>query len=145
MNLAPLYIKLLHYDRYQVHQLIPENGRHKEINSNELNVCTLLIALSYGVRLYVDNIAIDLRQGSCILILPVQSCTVESSNQEAQLVRFTFESFKVEGMTLNPIAHPPLLCSYPYHLPISQVNRILGNEAGISKQGVSLLLQQIWL
>ncbi|MBU5350798.1 helix-turn-helix domain-containing protein [Paenibacillus silvae] len=135
MNLAPLYIKLLHYDRYQVHQLIPENGRHKEINSDESNVCTLLIALNYGIRLYVDNIAIDLRQGSCILILPVQSCTVESSNQEAQLVRFTFESFKVEGMTLNPIAHPPLLSSYPYHLSISQVNRILGNEAWISKPG----------
>jgi len=137
MNLAPLYIRLQHYDRFQVEQMIPANGHHKGMNSNELNLCTLLIALSHGIRLYVDNIAIDLRQGSCILILPVQSYTVESSNQEVQLARFTFESFKVEGMTLIPIAHPPLLCGYPYNLLISQVNRIFGNEAWISNQGCS--------
>ena len=44
-------------------------------------------------------------------------------------MRFTFETFKVEGMTLNPIAHPPLLCGYPYRLLFSQVKRVLGNEA----------------
>ncbi|WP_025719917.1 helix-turn-helix domain-containing protein [Paenibacillus polymyxa] len=139
MNLAPLYIRLQHYDRFQVDQIIPANGHNEGMNDNETNLCTLLIALSHGIRLYVDNIAIDLRQGSCILVLPVQRYTMESSNKEAQLARFTFETFKVEGMTLNPVAHPPLLCGYPYNLLISQVNRVLGNEAWISYQCCSSL------
>jgi len=79
--------------------------------------------------MYVDKIAIDLRQGSSILVLPSQSCAVESSNEEAHLARFTFATFEVKGMTLNPIAQPPLLCGYPYHLLFSQVKRVLGNEA----------------
>ncbi|MEK5143531.1 AraC family transcriptional regulator [Paenibacillus sp. FSL M7-0134] len=139
MNLAPLYIRLQHYDRFQVDQIIPANGHNEGMNDNETNLCTLLIALSHGIRLYVDNIAIDLRQGSCILVLPVQRYTMESSNKEAQLARFTFETFKVEGMTLNPVAHPPLLCGYPYNLLISQINRVLGNEAWISNQCCSSL------
>lgn len=132
MNLAALYIKLQHYDRFQVDQMMPASSHNEEINNNETNLCTLLIALSHGIRLYVDKIAIDLRQGSCILVLPVQSYTMGSSNKEAQLARFTFETFKVEGMTLNPVAHPPLLCGYPYNLLFSQVKRVLGNEAWIS-------------
>ncbi|MBU9709230.1 AraC family transcriptional regulator [Paenibacillus sp. AK121] len=139
MNLAPLYIRLQHYDRFQVDQVIPANGHNEGMNDNETSLCTLLIALSHGIRLYVDNIAIDLRQGSCILVLPVQRYTMESSNKEAQLARFTFETFKVEGMTLNPVAHPPLLCGYPYNLLISQVNRVLGNEAWTSNQCCSSL------
>ncbi|WP_340021189.1 AraC family transcriptional regulator [Paenibacillus sp. FSL K6-1096] len=137
MNLASLYIRLQHYDRLQVDQIIPVNN--EGMDDTETNLCTLLIALNHGIRLYVDNIAIDLRQGSCILVLPVQRYTMESSNKEAQLARFTFESFKVEGMTLNPVAHPPLLCGYPYNLLISQVNRVLGNEAWISNQCCSSL------
>ncbi len=129
MNLASLYIRLQHYDRFQVDQMMPAISHNEEINYKETNLCTLLIAHSHGIRLYIDKIAIDLQQGSCILISPVQSYTVESSNKEAQLVRFTFETFKVEGMTLNPIAHPPLLCGYPYRLLFSQVKRVLGNEA----------------
>lgn len=92
MNLASLYIRLQHYDRLQVDQIIPVNN--EGMDDTETNLCTLLIALNHGIRLYVDNIAIDLRQGSCILVLPVQRYTMESSNKEAQLARFTFESFK---------------------------------------------------
>ncbi len=129
MNLASLYIRLLHYDRFQVDQTISAISHNEEINNNETNLCTLLIALSNGIRLYIDKIAIDLRQGSCILVLPVQRYTVESSNGEGELLRFTFETFEVEGMTLNPVAHPPLLCGYPYSLLFSRVKQILGNEA----------------
>jgi len=113
---------------------------HNEgINNHETNLCTLLIALSPAIRLYVDKMAIDLRQGSCMLILPIQSYTVESSNKEAQLARFTFETFEVEGMTLNRIAHPPLLHGYPYHLLFSQVKQVLGNEASNNNQFCSSL------
>jgi len=118
---------------------MPASSHNEEINNHETNLCTLLIALSNDIRLYVDKMAIDLRQGSCILILPVQSYTVESSNNEAQLARFTFETFKVEGMTLNRVAHPPLLCGYPYHLLFSQVKQVLGNEAWINNQFCSSL------
>lgn len=139
MNLAPLYIRLQHYDRFQVDQIMPASSHNEGINDNETNLCTLLIALSHGIRLYVDKMAIDLRQGSCILVLPVQSYTVESSNKETQLARFTFETFEVEGMTLNRVAHPSLLCGYPYHLLFSQVKQILGNEAWINNQFCSSL------
>jgi len=60
MNLAPLYIRLQHYDRFQVDQMMPEVSNDKEINYNGTNSCILLIALSHGIRLYVDKIAIDL-------------------------------------------------------------------------------------
>ena len=140
MNLAPLYIRLQHYDRFQVDQIMPASSHNEGINDNETNLCTLLIALSHGIRLYVDKMAIDLRQGSCILVLPVQRYTVESRNKETQLARFTFETFEVEGMTLNRVAHPPLLCGYPYHLLFSQVKQILGNEeAWINNQFCSSL------
>jgi len=139
MNLAPLYIRLQHYDRFQVDQIMAASSHNEGINDNETNLCTLLIALSHGIRLYVDKMAIDLRQGSCILVLPVQSYTVESSNKETQLARFTFETFEVEGMTLNRVAHPSLLCGYPYHLLFSQVKQILGNEAWINNQFCSSL------
>ncbi len=139
MNLAPLYIRLQHYDRFQVDQIMLASSYNEGIKDNEINVCALLIALSHGIRLYVDKMAIDLRQGSCILILPTQSYTVESSNKEAQLAHFTFETFKVEGMTLNQVAHPPLLCGYPYNLLFSQVKQVLGNEAWINNQFCSSL------
>ncbi|MGE7109734.1 helix-turn-helix domain-containing protein [Lysinibacillus sp. NPDC047702] len=139
MNLASLYIRLQHYDRFQVNQKMPANSHNERINDNKTNLCTLLIALSHGIRLYVDKMAIDLRQGSCILILPVQSYTVESSNKEAQLARFTFETFEVEGMSLNSVAHPPLLCGCPYSLLYLQVKRVLGNEAWISNRVCSSL------
>ncbi|EON72143.1 helix-turn-helix domain-containing protein [Lysinibacillus sphaericus] len=129
MNLASLYIRLQHCDRFQVDQTISAISHNEGINNNETNLCTLLIALSPGIRLYIDKIAIDLRQGSCILVLPVQRYTVESSNGEGELVRFTFETFEVEGMNMNPVAHPPLLCGYPYSLLFSRVKQILGNEA----------------
>jgi len=86
MNLAPLYIRLQHYDRFQVDQIMLASSYNEGIKDNEINVCALLIALSHGIRLYVDKMAIDLRQGSCILILPTQSYTVESSNKEAQFL-----------------------------------------------------------
>lgn len=139
MNLAPLYIRLQHYDRFQVDQIMPESSHVEGINNNETNLCTLLIALNHGIRLYVDKIAIDLRQGSCILVLPVQSCIVQSDNKEAQLARFIFETFEVEGMTLNPVAHPPLICGYPYSLLFSQVKQVLGNEVWISNRFCSSL------
>lgn len=139
MNLASLYIKLQHYDWLQVDQMKLAISDNKGINYKETNLCTLLIALSHGIRLYVDKVAIDLRQGSCILVLPVQSYTVESSNKEAQLARFTFETFKVDGMTLNTIAHPPLLYGYPYSLLFSGVKQVLGNEAWISNRCFSSL------
>ncbi|KUF27753.1 AraC family transcriptional regulator [Lysinibacillus sp. F5] len=139
MNLAPLYIRLQHYERFQVDQIMLASSYNEGIKDNEINVCALLIALSHGIRLYVDKMAIDLRQGSCILILPTQSYTVESSNKEAQLAHFTFETFKVEGMTLNQVAHPPLLCGYPYNLLFSQVKQVLGNEAWINNQFCSSL------
>lgn len=139
MNLASLYMKLQHYDRFQVEQMMPASSHNEGINDNETNSCTLLIALSHGIRLYVDKIAIDLRQGSCILVLPVQHYTVESNNGEAQLARFIFETFEVEGMTLNPIAHPPLLCGYPYSLLFSKVKQVLGNEAWMRNQFCSSL------
>lgn len=139
MNLAPLYIRLKHYERFQVDQIMLASSYNEGIKDNEINVCALLIALSHGIRLYVDKMAIDLRQGSCILILPTQSYTVESSNKEAQLAHFTFETFKVEGMTLNQVAHPPLLCGYPYNLLFSQVKQVLGNEAWIDNQFCSSL------
>ncbi|WCH47629.1 AraC family transcriptional regulator [Lysinibacillus sp. OF-1] len=139
MNLAPLYIRLQHYERFQVDQIMLASSYNEGIKDNEINVCVLLIALSHGIRLYVDKMAIDLRQGSCILILPTQSYTVESSNKEAQLAHFTFETFKVEGMTLNQVAHPPLLCGYPYNLLFSQVKQVLGNEAWIDNQLCSSL------
>lgn len=139
MNLAPLYIRLQHYERFQVDQIMLASSYNEGIKDNEINVCALLIALSHGIRLYVDKMAIDLRQGSCILILPTQSYTVESSNKEAQLAHFTFETFKVEGMTLNQVAHPPLLCGYPYNLLFSQVKQVLGNEAWIDNQFCSSL------
>nr|WP_255601507.1 helix-turn-helix domain-containing protein [Lysinibacillus sp. K60] len=134
MNLSSLYIRLQHYDRFQVDRLMSANSHNEGINNHETNLCTLLIALSPDIRLYVDKMAIDLRQGSCTLILPVQSYTVESRNKEAQLARFTFETFEVEGMTLNRIAHPPLLYGYPYHLLFSQVKQVLGNEAWINNR-----------
>ena len=129
MNLAPLYIRLQYYDRFQVDQMMPVISHNEGVNYNEKNFCTLLIALSHDIRLYVDKIAIDLRQGSCILVLPVQSYTVESTNNEAQLARFTFETFEVEELTLNKVAHPPLLYGYPYNLLFSKVKQVLGNEA----------------
>ncbi len=132
MNLASLYFRLLNYDRLQVDRTIPASSSHNEgISYNEPNLCTLWIALSHDIRIYVDKIAIDLRQGSSILVLPSQSCAVESSNEEAHLARFTFATFEVKGMTLNPIAQPPLLCGYPCHLLFSQVKRVLGNEASM--------------
>ena len=136
---STLYIRLQQYDRFQIDRIMPASSYDKGINGDETNLCTLLIALSHDIRLYVDKMAIDLRQGSCILILPVQSYTVESSNKEAQFVRFTFETFKVEGMTLNRVAHPPLLCGYPYNLLFSQVKQVLGNEAWINNQLCSSL------
>ena len=139
MNLASLYIRLQHYDRFQVDRLMSATSHNEGINNHETNLCTLLIALSPAIRLYVDKMAIDLRQGSCTLILPIQSYTVESSNKEAQLARFTFETFEVEGMTLNRIAHPPLLHGYPYHLLFSQVKQVLGNEASNNNQFCSSL------
>lgn len=139
MNLTSLYIRLQHYDRFQVDRLMSATSHNEGINNHETNLCTLLIALSPAIRLYVDKMAIDLRQGSCTLILPIQSYTVESSNKEAQLARFTFETFEVEGMTLNRIAHPPLLHGYPYHLLFSQVKQVLGNEASNNNQFCSSL------
>ncbi len=139
MDLASLYIQLQHYERFQVGQMIPASSHDEGINDNETNSCTLLIALSHGIRLYVDKMAIDLRQGSCMLVLPVQSYTVESSNGEIELARFTFETFEVEGRTLNPVAHPPLICSYPYSLLISQVKQVLGNEAWVKNRFCSSL------
>ncbi len=127
MNFACLYTRLQHYDSFQVNQQTAAMS-YKKRNDNETNLCTLLIALSHGIRLYVDKIAIDLRQGSCILVLPVQRYTVESSTGEAQLARFTFETFEVKGRALHPAAHPPLLCGYPYRLLYSQVKQVLGNE-----------------
>ncbi|QDQ02404.1 helix-turn-helix domain-containing protein [Lysinibacillus fusiformis] len=138
MNLASLYIRLQHYDRFQVDQTISAISHNEGINNNEKNLCTLLIALSHGTRLYIDKIAIDLRQGSCILVLPVQRYTVESSNGEGELVRFTFETFEVEGTTLNPVAHPSLLCGgCPYNLLFSRVKQVLGNEAERRNQSLS--------
>ncbi len=134
MNLASLYIRLQHYDRFQVDQTISAISHNRGINNNETNLCTLLIALSHGIRLYIDKIAIDLRQGSCILVLPAQRYTVEPSNGEGELVRFTFETFEVEGMTLNPVAHSPLLCGYPYNLLFSRVKQVLGHEADRKNQ-----------
>jgi len=139
MNLTSLYIRLQHYDRFQVDRLMSATSHNEGINNHETNLCTLLIALSPAIRLYVDKMAIDLRQGSCTLILPIQSYTVESSNKEAQLARFTFETFEVEGMTLNRIAHPPLLHGYPYHLLFSQVKQVLGNAASNNNQFCSSL------
>lgn len=139
MNLTSLYIRLQHYDRFQVDRIMSATSHNEGINNHETNLCTLLIALSPAIRLYVDKMAIDLRQGSCTLILPIQSYTVESSNKEAQLARFTFETFEVEGMTLNRIAHPPLLHGYPYHLLFSQVKQVLGNEASNNNQFCSSL------
>lgn len=139
MNLTSLYIRLQHYDRFQVDRIMSATSHNEGINNHETNLCTLLIALSPAIRLYVDKMAIDLRQGSCTLILPIQSYTVESSNKEAQLARFTFEIFEVEGMTLNRIAHPPLLHGYPYHLLFSQVKQVLGNEASNNNQFCSSL------
>ena len=139
MNLTSLYIRLQHYDRFRVDRLMSATSHNEGINNHETNLCTLLIALSPAIRLYVDKMAIDLRQGSCTLILPIQSYTVESSNKEAQLARFTFETFEVEGMTLNRIAHPPLLHGYPYHLLFSQVKQVLGNEASNNNQFCSSL------
>ncbi|MGY4797914.1 helix-turn-helix domain-containing protein [Lysinibacillus fusiformis] len=129
MNLSSLYIRLQHYDRFQVDQMMSAISHNEGVNYNEKNFCTLLIALSHDIRLYVDKIAINLRQGSCILVLPVQSYTVESTNKEAQLARFTFETFEVEELTLNKVAYPPLLYGYPYNLLFSQVKQVLGNEA----------------
>lgn len=139
MNLTSLYIRLQHYDRFQVDRIMSATSHNEGINNHETNLCTLLIALSPAIRLYVDKMAIDLRQGSCTLILPIQSYTVESSTKEAQLARFTFETFEVEGMTLNRIAHPPLLHGYPYHLLFSQVKQVLGNEASNNNQFCSSL------
>ena len=139
MNLTSLYIRLQHYDRFRVDRLMSATSHNEGINNHETNLCTLLIALSPAIRLYVDKMAIDLRQGSCTLILPIQSYTVESNNKEAQLARFTFETFEVEGMTLNRIAHPPLLHGYPYHLLFSQVKQVLGNEASNNNQFCSSL------
>ncbi|MCR6524130.1 helix-turn-helix domain-containing protein [Lysinibacillus capsici] len=139
MNLTSLYIRLQHYDRFQVDRIMSATSHNEGINNHETNLCTLLIAISPAIRLYVDKMAIDLRQGSCTLILPIQSYTVESSNKEAQLARFTFETFEVEGMTLNRIAHPPLLHGYPYHLLFSQVKQVLGNEALNNNQFCSSL------
>ncbi|MEY2362784.1 helix-turn-helix domain-containing protein [Lysinibacillus capsici] len=139
MNLTSLYIRLQHYDRFQVDRIMSATSHNEGINNHETNLCTLLIALSPAIRLYVDKMAIDLRQGSCTLILPIQSYTVESSNKEAQLARFTFEIFEVDGMTLNRIAHPPLLHGYPYHLLFSQVKQVLGNEASNNNQFCSSL------
>ena len=139
MNLTSLYIRLQHYDRFQVDRIMSATSYNEGINNHETNLCTLLIALSPAIRLYVDKMAIDLRQGSCTLILPIQSYTVESSNKEAQLARFTFETFEVEGMTLNRIAHPPLLHGYPYHLLFSQVKQVLGNAASNNNQFCSSL------
>lgn len=134
MNLASLYIRLQHYDRFQVDQMTPAISDNEGMNDSETNLCTLLIALSHGVRLYIDKIAIDLRQGSCMLVLPVQRYSVKSGNGEVQLARFTFETFEVEGMTLNPVAHPPLICGCPYNLLFSQIKQVLGNEAGMRSQ-----------
>ncbi|CCF16762.1 bacterial regulatory helix-turn-helix s, AraC family protein [Brevibacillus laterosporus GI-9] len=129
MNLASLYIRLQHYDRFQVDQTISAISHNEGVNNNNTNLCTLLIALSHGIRLYIDKIAIDLRQGSCILVSPVQSYTVESSNGEVQLARFTFETFEVDGMSMNLVAHPPLFCGCPYNLLFSRVKQVLRNEA----------------
>lgn len=128
MNLTSLYIRLQHYDRLQVDQMTPIISDNEGTNDNETNACTLLIALSHGIRLYIDQVAIDLRQGSCILILPMEHYTVDSSNGEVQLARFVFETFEAEGMTLKPVAHPPLLCGYPYRLLFSGVKQVLGKE-----------------
>jgi|GEM_PF-4802473 len=62
MNFACLYTRLQHYDSFQVNQQTAAMS-YKKRNDNETNLCTLLIALSHGIRLYVDKIAIDLRQG----------------------------------------------------------------------------------
>ena len=129
MNLASLYIRLQHYDRLQVDQMTPAISYDGGINDNESNLCTLLIALSPGVRLYIDKIAFDLRQGSCIVVLPLQSYNVKSTTGEVELARFTFKTFEVEGISINPVTHPPLLCGYPYHLLFSRVKQALGNEA----------------
>lgn len=138
MNFACLYTRLQHYDSFQVNQQTAAMSYVKR-NGNETNLCTLLIACSHGIRLYVDKIAIDLRQGSCILVLPAQRYTVESSTGEAQLARFTFETFEVKGRALHPIAHPPLLCGYPYRLLYSQVKQVLGNEIWVKNQFCSSL------
>lgn len=42
-------------------------------------------------------------------------------------------------MTLNSVAHPPLLCGYTYNLLFSQVKRVLGNEAWMKKRFYSSL------
>ncbi|WP_342533583.1 AraC family transcriptional regulator [Lysinibacillus sp. FSL K6-0057] len=139
MNLSSLYIRLQHYDRFQVDQMMSAISHNEGVNYNEKNFCTLLIALSHDIRLYVDKIAINLRQGSCILVLPVQSYTVESTNKEAQLARFTFETFEVEELTLNKVAYPPLLYGYPYNLLFSQVKQVLGNEANRFCSSLSIL------
>ena len=138
MNFACLYTRLQHYDSFQVNQQTAAMSYVKR-NGNETNLCTLLIACSHGIRLYVDKIAIDLRQGSCILVLPAQRYTVESSTGEAQLARFTFETFEVKGRALHPIAHPPLLCGYPYRLLYSQVKQVLGNEIWVKNRFCSSL------
>ena len=62
-------IRLQHSDRFQVDQMMLASSHNEGINDNKTNLCTLLIALNHGKRLYVDKIVIDLRQGSCILVL----------------------------------------------------------------------------
>lgn len=142
-QLASLYIKLQHFDWLKVDEMTPAISCNGDIHDNESSVNKLLIALSQGIRIYMNEIAIDLRPGSCLLLLPEHSYRVESSNGKAELACFTFEAFEVEGKSLSLVAHLPLVCACPYNLLLSRVKQVLGNEVKMSNPCSSFSVSEI--
>ncbi|CAM3164361.1 helix-turn-helix domain-containing protein [Paenibacillus taichungensis] len=136
MRMASLYIQLQQYELLQLARLSESNSPSIPAENIGADCCTLLIALDRGVRLHINNIAQDLRQGSCILLLPQQTFCLEGTCEQARVIRFTFQAFEVEGLVLRHVASPPLIPSYPYSLPFSTLKSVLGNEDLASFQPV---------
>ncbi|MEG0380947.1 MAG: AraC family transcriptional regulator, partial [Kurthia sp.] len=123
MNLTSLYVKLKHYGRFQVGEIAQGN---QSIQKNEH---ILLIALNYDLKLYIDQVAMELRQGSCVIISATQNYSIEA-NESEYVMRFIFDSFEIKGMEMIPLHEIPLLYGYRYNLLSSRIKQIVGNLEG---------------
>ncbi|MCM3171916.1 helix-turn-helix domain-containing protein [Paenibacillus sp. MER 99-2] len=98
------------------------------IENNHADCCTLLIIMDHGVRLHIDNVTQNLRQGSCIILSYQHIYRLETDNSQARVAWFTFKNFEVDGLILRRVPYATLISGYPYKLPMSILKTTLVAE-----------------
>jgi len=129
MQIASPYIQLQRYALIRLTPTLSENPlQNIFIENNNEDCYTLLIAIDHGVRLHLNSITQDLRQGTCILLSFQQSYRLETVRSQAKVICFTFKTFDVDGVTLRQVTYPPLISDYPYKLPLSMLKTAIVSE-----------------